>query len=159
MKALRSTIKKMLSQVAPGPSLLTNDHFKQLFPRDAADADVEPLLTVVNMALAGAIGEGAADYLAASSLTALIKKDENGVIKLTDDLKPSLRPLAMPETLNRLVGLCALITLQPEITNILLKVQQVGVGVPGACEAIAEAVRRGSSRTPYSRDTDTARLN
>ena len=43
----------------------------------------------------------------------------------------------MTETLKRLIGLCALITLQPEITDILLKVQQVGVGVPGACEAIA----------------------
>ena len=63
------------------------------------------------MALAGAIGERAADYFATSSLTALIKKDENGVIKLTDDLKPCLRPLAMLEALNRLIGLCALITL------------------------------------------------
>ena len=81
------------------------------------------------MALAGAIGECAADYLA-SSLTALIKKDENSVIKLTDDLKPCLRHLVMPETLNGLIGLCALITLRPLVIDRRVVMSEVAARIP-----------------------------
>lgn len=141
---LRAVLTSLRRLVAPGPSLLTNDHLLQLFPPDTtSDEELLPLVQFVNCVLAGAVDDGACDFLSASSLSALIKTDAAGQRKWFDEERKlvDLRPLAVPETLWRLISLCALQLVRQSAAKHLAAAQQLGVGVPGACEGIAEAVR------------------
>jgi hypothetical protein len=141
---LRSVISRLRSGVAPGPSGLTNDHVKQLFPT-ASDADSDSLgnlLAFVNTVLAGNVPEATAEWLCASNLVALYKLDPAGNLKRRQaDGRPDIRPIAVPETLYRICALCALRVLKPKIKELLASAQQLGVGVPAACESIATLVR------------------
>jgi hypothetical protein len=150
LSILRGVIGRLRPLTAPGPSGLTNDHIRQLFPPNASDAALQPLLDFVNLVLAGKISDRAADFLTASTLTALVKRDKEGNVQLRDDGLPALRPLAVPETLYRICALCALVVLREQASKILVDCHQLGVGVSGSCEAIAEAVRA------YLNDPDAA---
>lgn len=137
-------------KVAPGPSRLTNDHLRQMFPPDSADDDpnLGLLVAFVNKVLAGVTSQHLTevdaktiDWLCASNLVVLLKLDAAGNPKTRPDGLFELRPIAIPETLYRLVALSALHVLMPRITKLLETVQQLGVGVPGGVEAIATAIR------------------
>jgi len=135
-------LQRLRRGVASGVSGLSNDHLRTLFPTrtDADKAALDPLLAFVNCVLTGKIGKTTTDWLLASKLVALLKPDGEGGFKMKNGLL-DLRPIAMPETLYRLVALCALAAEKLAITEVLTKVQQLCVGVPSACEGIASAVR------------------
>jgi hypothetical protein len=144
LATLRSVISRLRSGVAPGPSGLTNDLIKQLFPT-SSEEDTENLvhlLAFVNAVLAGNVTEATMDWLGASNLVALYKLDPAGNLKRRCvDGRPDIRPIAVPETLYRICALCALRALKGKIVGLLRETQQLGVGVPAACESIATLVR------------------
>jgi len=111
--SVATVLRKMRRGVAPGVSGLTNDHLKALFPTDtdAELAALDPLVLFVNKVLAGDVCEGTADWLFASKLVTLLKPDgAGGFKKLAGRFAGlfDLRPIAIPETLYRLVALCGL---------------------------------------------------
>lgn len=113
-----------------------------MFPTETeADiAGLEPLLDFVNKALAGDLCKETVEFMTSSSLVALYKPDGEGGFK-TADGNLDIRPIAIPETLYRIVSLCALESVKDEAISYLLKVQQFGVSVPCGAEAIVNAVR------------------
>jgi hypothetical protein len=143
LATLRSVIARLRSGVAPGPSGLTNDHIKQLFPTSSEEdtQNLVHLLAFVNAVLAGDVTEATMDWLGASNLVALYKLDPAGNLKRRSvDGRPDIRPIAVPETLYRICALCALRALKGKIVGLLRETQQLGVDVPAACESIATLV-------------------
>ena len=140
---LVKVLRKLRRLVAAGPSGLTNDHILHMFPfsTEADIAGLEPLLAFVNKALAGDLCEAAVDFLTASTLVALYKPDGEGGFKQCVDGQLDVRPIAIPETLYRIVALCALESVKDVAVQHLLKSQQFGVSVPCGAEAIVNAVR------------------
>jgi len=141
--ALAAVMTRLRRCVAPGPSLLTNDHLRSLFPAET-DAEVEalaPLLSFVNKVLAAEVDEETADFLAGATLAALYKSDGAGGLKVRPDGRLDVRPIAMPETLYRVTALCGLAACKVDIVTALTARMQLSVGVPSACEGIATAVR------------------
>jgi hypothetical protein len=134
---------KLRSCVAAGVSGLTNDHLRQLFPVDTEpqQAALTPLLTFINMALAARMDEETADWLCASALVTLYKPDGEGGLKRRPDGLLDVRPIAIPETLYRLIALCGLQMCKGAISAKLTAMQQLGVGVSSGTEAIATALR------------------
>ena len=144
--SVATVLRKMRRGVAPRVSGLTNDHLKALFPTDtdAELAALDPLVLFVNKVLAGDVCEGTADWLFASKLVTLLKHDgAGGFKKLAGRFAGlfDLRPIAIPETLYRLVALCGLALNKTRICAALTSFQQLCVGVPSACEGITAAVR------------------
>ena len=142
--ALIAVLGKLRRGVAAGVSGLTNDHLRSLFPADTEpeQAALGPLLRFVNMVLAAKVDEETADWLCASVLVTLYKPDGLGGLKVRDDGRGlDVRPIAIPETLYRLVSLCGLHMCKDAISAKLAGVRQLGVGVSSGPEAIATAVR------------------
>ncbi len=143
-EALVAVLGKLRRGVAAGCSGLTNDHLRSLFPVDTEPEQeaLGPLLRFVNKALAADMDEETADWLCASVLVALYKPDgEGGLKRRASDGLLDVRPIAIPETLYRLVALCGLHMCKADITAKLTEIKQLGVGVSSGCEAIAAAVR------------------
>jgi hypothetical protein len=143
LEALIAVLGKLRSNVAAGVSGLSNDHIKQLFPVDTEPEQgaLPPLLTFINMALAAQVDEETADWLGASVLVTLYKPDGEGGLKRRDDGLLDVRPIAIPESLYRLIALCGLYMCKAAISAKLTAMQQLGVGVSSGSEAIATAVR------------------
>jgi hypothetical protein len=140
---LVGVLRRMRSGVAAGVSGLTNDHLRCLLPTetDGDLAALDPLLVFVNQVLTGEVDDETADWLCASKLVVLLKPDGAGGFKKRACGALDLRPIAMPESLYRLVSLCALAEVKQTVTDALARVQQLCVGVSSACEGIAAAVR------------------
>jgi len=141
--ALAAVLGKLRRGVAAGVSGLTNDHLRSLFPVDTEleRAALGPLLDFVNMVLAAKVDEETADWLCASALVTLYKPDGQGGLKQREDGQLDVRPIAIPESLYRLVALCGLRMCKEDIAAKLASIQQLGVGVSSGPEAIATAVR------------------
>ena len=140
---LVAVLGRLRKGVSAGVSGLTNDHLRCLFPTET-DGDVkalDPLLTFVNRALAGDVDGATVEWLCASKLVVLLKPDGAGGFKKRPNGMFDLRPVAIPETLYRLIALCALAESVTTVKAALISVQQLCVGVPSACEGIAAAVR------------------
>jgi hypothetical protein len=77
---LKAVLRRLKRKVAPGPSRLTNDHLRQLFPPDSADDDpnLGLLLFFVNKVLAGDVDAETVDWLCASNLVVLLKLNARG---------------------------------------------------------------------------------
>ena len=132
-EALVAVLGKLRRGVAAGCSGLTNDHLRSLFPVDTEPEQeaLGPLLRFVNKALAADMDEETADWLCASVLVALYKPDGEGGLKrrASDDGLLDVRPIAIPETLYRLVALCGLHMCKVDITAKLTEIKQLGVDV------------------------------
>jgi hypothetical protein len=144
---LAGVLRRLRRGVAPGPSLLTNDHVLTLFPVETEEdvAALAPLLAFTNKALSAEVPEETADWFASATLAALYKPDGAGGLKRREggatDGKLDVRPIAMPETLFRITALCGLAACKKDIVAELTKHQQLSVGVSSAAEGIITAVR------------------
>jgi len=153
-------LRRMRSGVSAGLSGLTNDHLRGLFPAetDGDMAALDPLLTFVDTVLRGDVDKETADWLCASKLVVLLKPDGVGGFKKRANGLLDLRPIAMPETLYRLVALGALAESVKTVRAELVRVQQLCVGVSSACEGIATAVRLYLSELEAAEDESSLRL-
>ena len=91
------------------------------------DQAISAVLDVVNLLARGEAPTSIAPYLCGAILLALKKKDGG------------IRPIAVGEILRRLVAKC-LCRLSSQKAASLLVPLQVGVGVPGGCEAVSHAL-------------------
>ena len=85
--------------------------------------------------LSGGVPPNARPFLCAASLVALQKPD-------CMDSALSLRPVAVGETLRRVVAKCALASPAGLEAAGVLRPLQCGVGVPGACELVAQGLQQ-----------------
>ena len=111
---------------APGPSKLRSSHLIDAIScpsPEIANAALLSLSAVTNTIFAGHVSEAALPYLTSASLFGANKKD-GGV-----------RPIAVGETLRRLVSKCAVASVRRDAVSILAPLQ-LGFGVRGGCESI-----------------------
>ena len=132
-----AVLNSMLSfpkDTAPGASLLTPQHLKDaiMCKSPVLSARVLSVLTsVVNLLASGEATRDIARFMAGGGLTPLRKPDNE------------VRPIAVGETLRRLVGKCLVRheEIAPHMEGVFLP-SQVGVGISGGAEAVAHAVSR-----------------
>ena len=91
------------------------------------DQVISAILDVVNLLAHGEAPTSIAPYLCGANLLALKKKDGG------------IRPIAVGEILRRLVAKC-LCRLSSQRAASLFVPLQVGLGVPGGCEAVSHAL-------------------
>ena len=123
-------LKSFPTGSAPGPSSLRANHIKQAIfcpSPDPANKALQSLTGVINLLCAGKVPPDVIPYLCGALLLPCLKK--NG----------GLRPIAVGEVLRRLTSKCVTRAVLPEANNILSPLQ-VGVGLPGGCEAIVHSV-------------------
>ena len=130
---------------APGPSGLRGEHLKEAGGRANARgaATLGQLTRLVNLMAAGRMPEAVAPYFCGANLFAAKKKDGG------------LRPVAVGETLRRLVAKCLAFKVAEEAAAFLTPLQ-FGVGVQGGCEAIVHAARETLQDTSIPQDGSSA---
>lgn len=132
--AVAKEVRAFAQGSAAGPSGLRPEHLKNALNTSAhRDEVAEQLQNLVNLLAKGHAPAAVAEYFAGASLVALPKKGGG------------LRPVAVGETLRRLVGKC----LCHEIAGVArerLAPLQVGVAVPGGAEAAVHASRQWWTR-------------
>jgi hypothetical protein len=114
---------------APGPSGLRPDHVKAaaFCPTNAkAEAAIRILTSICNLLAAGKAPHSIVPLFFGANLFAARKKDGG------------FRPIAVGETIRRLVSKCLAFKVAPRAAS-LLKPFQLGVGVPGGSEGIIHA--------------------
>lgn len=123
-----STVKEALKNFkrgsAPGISGLSFDH---LVTSHRSGATVRALTSFINTALEGGIDHNVAQVFGAARLLALRKRGGG------------LRPIAVGETLRRLVGKCVCLTLRKQLEQHFFP-SQLGVGIKGGVEMVVHAV-------------------
>ena len=123
---IRDGIASFPRGTAPGPSGLRASHLQDAIRRPGRGAILASALArLAQMWAHGNIPEEFSSALCGANLTPLRKKD-NGV-----------RPIAVGEVLRRLVGKALLSTGAAKEEIAVLGPEQVGVGVPRACESVA----------------------
>ena len=123
-------VKNFLKDSAAGVSKFYATHLSNAFlcPSPGyGDQAISAVLEVVNLLARGEAPIFIAPYLCGAGLLARKKKDG------------SIRPIAVGEILRRLVAKC-LCRLSSQKAASLLVPLQVGVGVPGGCEAVPHAL-------------------
>ena len=116
-----------------GPSGLRADHLRELVQVEGVD--VLPALTaVVNVLRRGEAPPQLARHIAGASLVALPKPDAG------------IRPIAVGETLRRLVAKTLTADVREQAGKLLLKGRQVGVAVDGGLEAATAVVKDFAAR-------------
>ena len=125
-------IKSFRRGSAPGPSGLRAEHLKvatKCAPPNRTDKATAAITKVVNAMAGGSLPDQAAPYMCGARLHAAQKKD-GGV-----------RPIAVGNMLRRLTSKC-FTQADPDRAAAILAPLQLGVGLPGGCEAIAHSVRQ-----------------
>ena len=126
-------LKSFPSGSVPGPSSFRANYFKETVfcpSPDRANGSLQALVDVVNHLCAGLVPNEVLPHLCGVSLLACKKKGSG------------FRPIAVGEVLRRLTSKCISRSVCSDAHNILTPLQ-VGVGVPGGCEAIVHAVTQG----------------
>ena len=116
---------------SPGPNGLRPSHLKDCLLKVGVGSTLQAsLAALVEKAVTGALHPSAASFLCASNLIPLKKKDSG------------IRPIAVGDTLRRLIGKCLLRSppLKKEIEG--LAPRQCGVGVRGAPELVSMSLQR-----------------
>ena len=122
---------------APGPSGLRPMHLKECLERiNSGSALLAGLTSFAQAAISGSLHPRIAPLLCASTLVPLQKKD-GGV-----------RPIAVGDTLRRVVGKLLLSTSQAREEIKSLQPRQVGVGTPFAAELVGMAMQRIADSRP-----------
>lgn len=143
---LRFTVPQVLKAVgafhtgsSSGASKLYPAHLQDALRAPTADASGRlsgPLTFLVNSLAGGNCPAEVAPWLSGAPIFPLRKKD-NGV-----------RPIAVGETLRRLVSRCFCCALQPKFERLFSAAGQVGVCLKNGAEAAVHAVRLAIARTP-----------
>ena len=123
-------LKSFPNGTAPGPSSLRANHLKEaVFCPSPTQSEfaLKGLVGVVNLLVAGRAPSCIIPFLCGASLLACQKKDGR------------LRPIAIGEVLRRLISKCVARAVQSEAVSFLSPLQ-VGVGIPGGCEAIVHSL-------------------
>ena len=123
-------LKSFPNGTAPGPSSLRANHLKEaVFCPSPTQSEfaLKGLVGVVNLLVAGRAPSCIITFLCGASLLACQKKDGG------------LRPIAIGEVLRRLISKCVARAVQSEAVSFLSPLQ-VGVGIPGGCEAIVHSL-------------------
>ena len=114
-----------------GPSRLSPDHLREALKCPTpikAELLLDSITAFVNVLASGRVCDNIAPYFCGAYLHPLLKKD-GGV-----------RPIAVGETLRRLVSKCLNFAVRKDAESTLAP-SQVGVGVRGGCEAAIHSVR------------------
>ena len=125
-------IKNFRKGTAPGPSGLRAEHLKvavKFAPPNRTDKATAAITKLVNIMGAVKVPDQVAPFLCGARLLGAVKKDGG------------IRPIAVGEVLRRLTSKVHSHALADRAAAILSP-SQLGVGVPGGCEAIAHTVRQ-----------------
>jgi len=128
-----AAVESFPKATSPGGSGASATHLLELLrvPCTQEKTGLAAVLTaVVNRLAQGKVPKEMAQWIAAAPVTPLVKRD-NGV-----------RPIAVGETLRRLVGKVWMRRLKTRAMKFLTPHHQVGVAVSGGCEAIIHGARR-----------------
>ena len=132
---------------APGPTGMRPQHLKDALTSQAhRDEVADQLRNLVNLLARGQAPSSVAELFAGASLVALAKKDGG------------LRPVAVGETLRRLVGKCLCAEVKEAARARLLPLQ-IGVAVPGGVEAAVHASRQWWNRNRGNRNKVFVKLD
>jgi hypothetical protein len=116
---------------APGPSGLRPGHLKECLQKEGKGSALQGALgSLAKLGIEHGLPLGARPILCAANLIPLRKKDG------------SVRPIAVGETLRRMVGKCLLATdpMKEQVRG--LQPRQCGVAVPGATELVGMGLQR-----------------
>ena len=123
-------IKSFPNGTAPGPSGLRASHLKEAVSCPASgNVVLTSLSQFANLMCSGGFPSSYASFFCGADLIA-IRKPNGG-----------LRPIAIGEILRRLISKCVVMAVRLETLKALSPLQ-VGVGVPGGCEAVVHALYR-----------------
>ena len=117
---------------SPGSSALRPQHLLDAICGSTAPAAVECLHSLtrcINGLLAGTLDSRLAPWFCGAPLTALVKKGGG------------FRPIAVGETLRRLVSKVCCFSVRSSLPDLLLPFGQVGVGISGGLEASVHSLR------------------
>ena len=144
---VRSCISSFPSGSAGGCMGLRPQHLKEITDRTPVSADARQALSqltrVVNLLVAGQAHQNVMEAMASAPLYALAKKDGG------------IRPIAVGESIRRLVSKCCCLR-SKSLAAAHLSPLQVGVGVPGGCEAVIHSVSTALEK--YGDDPDMVML-
>ncbi len=130
-KLVKLAVSRFPPGSAAGPSGLRPSHLKECLRRSGMESCVvQGLSAFTQAAAAGSLPHFLQQILCASSLIPLNKKD-GGV-----------RPIAIGDTLRRLVGKVVLGLAEVKAQVAALRPRQCGVGVPNACEMVGMGLQR-----------------
>ena len=135
-EAVLSALKSFPRGSSPGGSRLRVQHLLSATSGSSApvsSACLADLTLWINTLLAGRVDVCVAPWLASAPLIALPKK--NG----------SFRPIAVGEVICRLASRLCCLADQPQLPDIFLPYNQVGVGIRGGLEAAVHCLRQGLS--------------
>ena len=136
-RRIRTAVTKFPPGSAPGPSGLRPSHLKECLRKaGSASCLMAGMAPFVRAAVAGLLPEALQPLLCGSSLIPLNKKD-GGV-----------RPIAVGDTLRRLIGKVTLSLEDVREQVQALKPRQCGVGVPNACEMVGMGLQRLADQHP-----------
>ena len=127
-----SALRSFQRGTSPGSSALRPQHLLDAVCGSTAPASVECLNSLtccINSLLAGTLDSRLAPWFCGAPLTALAKK--NG----------GFRPIAVGETLRRLVSKVCCLSVRSLLPDLLLPFGQVGVGISGGLEAAVHSMR------------------
>ena len=127
-----SALRSFQRGTSPGSSALRPQHLLDAVCGSTAPASIECLNSLtrcINSLLAGTLDSRLAPWFCGAPLTALAKKSGG------------FRPIAVGETLRRLVSKVCFFSVRSSLLDLLLPFGQVGVGIPGGLEAAIHSMR------------------
>lgn len=133
LRAIRQTMLAFPAGSAAGPSGLRPQHLQDVLMHQAGSAAsvTSSLAQFVKMCLDGQLPPAAASFLCSANLLPLRKPGKPG----------DVRPVAVGETLRRLVGKYVMRTAVAKSVVEGMKPWQCGVSIPGACETVANGLQ------------------
>ena len=137
--AVSNAVRGFRRGTAAGPSGLRSDHLREALQTAHCDEVLTHLTAVVHLLAAGQVPLDLAPHLAGATLHALPKGDAD------------VRPIAVGETLRRLVAKCLCHTVK-DLARDYLHPLQVGVSVPLGAEAAIHTARQWCQRSAGKSD-------
>ena len=137
--AVSNAVRGFRRGTAAGSSGLRSDHLREALQTAHCDEVLTHLTAVVHLLAAGQVPSNLAPHLAGATLHALPKGDAD------------VRPIAVGETLRRLVAKCLCHTVK-DLARDYLHPLQVGVSVPMGAEAAIHTARQWCQRSAGKSD-------
>ena len=146
VETVARALKSFPAGSAPGPSGLRPQHLLEACPPGSEHGFLDQLTAVVNLLARGGACRTAAPFVAGAKLVA-IPKPQGGI-----------RPIAIGESLRRLVGKCLMSMVQQDARSYFWPAQ-VGVAVPAGAECVLHTVRAWLHRHKHSTDKVLCKLD